>query len=180
MAPWHLYYVFTVCALAFLLAVASTAGAEPLRLAALTPGGVTNGGIDSQRELECLALNVYWEARSEPRIGQFAVAAVVLNRVADAEFPDTICDVVMQGGERGRNRCQFSWHCDGRSDEPRNAAAWEKALMVARLVLSGGHDDPSDGALWYHADHVQPDWSRKMAVIARIGHHLFYRHWYSN
>ena len=86
MAPWHLYYVFTLCALALLLAVASTARAEPLRLAALTPGGVTNGSVDSQRELECLALNVYWEARSEPRIGQFAVAAVVLNRVADAEF----------------------------------------------------------------------------------------------
>jgi spore germination cell wall hydrolase CwlJ-like protein len=86
----------------------------------------------------------------------------------------------MQGAERGRHRCQFSWHCDGRSDTPRNPAAWEKALMVARLVLNGGQDDPSRGALWYHADHVQPDWSRKMAMITRIGHHLFYRQWHAD
>jgi len=178
MAPWQIYCIFTFCALALLLAVASTARAEPVRLAALTPpGDATNGSTDSQRELECLALNVYWEARSEPRIGQMAVAAVVLNRVADREFPETICEVVMQGGERGRNRCQFSWHCDGRSDEPRNPIAWESALSVARTALERRRSDPTDGALWYHADHVQPAWSRKMAVIAHLGRHLFYRDW---
>ena len=134
---------------------------------------------ESQRELDCLALNIYWEARSEPAAGQMAVAAVVLNRVADPAFPDTICDVVRQGAEHGLHRCQFSWHCDGRDDTPRHAAAWEKALMVARLVLSGRQDDPSRGALWYHADHVRPKWSRNMAVIARIGRHLFYRQWHT-
>jgi spore germination cell wall hydrolase CwlJ-like protein len=176
MAPWHMCCVFALCALALLLAVASTARAEPLRLAALTPPGAA-ASAGSERELECLALNVYWEARSEPRIGQMAVAAVVLNRVADPEFPDTICDVVMQGGERGRNRCQFSWHCDGRSDDPRNPTAWESALHVARMALERQRSDPTDGALWYHADHVQPAWSRRMAVIAHLGRHLFYRNW---
>jgi spore germination cell wall hydrolase CwlJ-like protein len=177
MAPWHLCCVFGFCALALLLAVASTAQAEPVRFAALAPSGdAANGIADSARELECMALNIYWEARSEPRLGQMAVAAVVLNRVADAEFPDTICDVVMQGGERGRHRCQFSWHCDGQSDVPRNPTAWESALSLARTVL-GRHYDPSRGALWYHAEHVQPAWSLRMPVIAHVGHHLFYRDW---
>jgi spore germination cell wall hydrolase CwlJ-like protein len=180
MPAWQTCLWCGLCALTLLLAVASAARAEPVHLAALTPpGGTPRDSADSQREVDCLALNVYWEARSEPPAGQMAVAAVVLNRVANPAFPDTICDVVMQGAERGRHRCQFSWHCDGRSDTPRNAAAWEKALMVARLVLRGGQDDPSEGALWYHADHVAPDWSRKMAVIARIGHHLFYRQWHT-
>jgi spore germination cell wall hydrolase CwlJ-like protein len=184
MPAWQTCLWCGLCALTLLLAVASTARAEPVRLAALTsPGGAAPDSADSgdsERELDCLALNVYWEARSEPPAGQMAVAAVVLNRVANPAFPDTICDVVMQGAEHGRHRCQFSWHCDGLDDTPRNPAAWEKALMVARIVLSGGEDDPSRGALWYHADHVRPDWSRKMAVIARIGHHLFYRQWYTD
>jgi spore germination cell wall hydrolase CwlJ-like protein len=178
MPAWQTCLWCGLCALTLLLAVASMAQAEPVRLAALTPpGDAAQDSADSERELDCLALNTYWEARSEPAAGQMAVAAVVLNRVANPAFPDTICDVVMQGAEHGRHRCQFSWHCDGRDDTPRNTAAWEKALMVARLVLSGGQDDPNRGALWYHADHVRPDWSRKMAVIARIGHHLFYRQW---
>jgi spore germination cell wall hydrolase CwlJ-like protein len=180
MPAWQTCLWCGLCALTLLLAVASMARAEPVRLAALTsPGGAAPDSGDSERELDCLALNVYWEARSEPPAGQMAVAAVVLNRVANPAFPDTICDVVMQGAEHGRHRCQFSWHCDGLDDTPRNPAAWEKALMVARLVLSGGEDDPSRGALWYHADHVRPGWSRKMAVIARIGHHLFYRQWHA-
>ena len=176
MPAWQTCLLCGLCALTLLLAVATTARAEPVRLAALTPPGDADQDVtESERELDCLALNVYWEARSEPAAGQIAVAAVVLNRVANPGFPDNICGVVMQGAEHGRHRCQFSWHCDGLDDTPRNPAAWEKALMVARLVLSGGQDDPSGGALWYHADHVQPDWSHKLAMIARIGHHLFYR-----
>jgi spore germination cell wall hydrolase CwlJ-like protein len=169
---------FGLSALALLLALAATARAEPVRLAALTaPSGAARETLDSQRELDCLALNIYWEARSEPRVGQLAVAAVVLNRVADPAFPDTICDVVTEGAEHGRHRCQFSWHCDGEKDQPGNPAAWENALSVARLALDGAQDDPSRGALWYHSDRVRPAWSRNMAVIARIGGHLFYREW---
>ena len=174
MPAWQTCLWCGLCALTLLL-VAGTTRADPVRLAALTPPDDAAEPVPhSERELDCLALNVYWEARSEPAAGQMAVAAVVLNRVADPAFPDTICGVVRQGAEHGRHRCQFSWHCDGLSDEPRNPAAWEKALMVARLVLSGGADDPSRGALWYHADHVAPDWSRRLARIAQIGRHLFY------
>ena len=126
------------------------------------------------RELECLALNIYWEARSEPLLGQVAVAAVTLNRVAAPAFPDSVCEVVFQGEERGRHLCQFSWRCDGLDDRPRNLVAWEAARRVARLALSDQVADPTGGALWYHADHVLPDWTEEMTMRARIGHHLFY------
>jgi hypothetical protein len=125
-------------------------------------------------DLDCLALNIYWEARSEPLLGQVAVAAVTLNRVAAPAFPDTVCAVVFQGEERGRHLCQFSWRCDGRADQPRNLVAWEEARRIARLALSDGVADPTGGALWYHAAHVLPPWSREMSLRTRIGHHLFY------
>jgi spore germination cell wall hydrolase CwlJ-like protein len=180
MPAWQTCWWFGLSALALLLVVAATARAEPVRLAALTaPSDDAPEAADSERELDCLALNVYWEARSEPLVGQLAVASVVLNRVADPAFPDTICDVVTEGAERGRHRCQFSWHCDGEKDEPGNPAAWENALRVAHLALDGRYDDPSRGALWYHSARVRPAWSRNMAVIARIGGHLFYREWAS-
>jgi hypothetical protein len=127
-----------------------------------------------ERELDCLALNIYWEARSESLLGRMAVAAVTLNRVAAPAFPDTVCDVVFQGEERGRNLCQFSRRCDGRGDQPRNLVAWQEARRVARLALSRGVEDPTGGALWYHADHVLPSWAREMALLAKIGHHVFY------
>jgi N-acetylmuramoyl-L-alanine amidase len=127
-----------------------------------------------ERELDCLALNIYFEARSESLLGRVAVAAVTLNRVAAAAFPNSVCEVVFQGEERGRNLCQFSWRCDGHGDRPRNSAAWEEARRVARLALSDRLPDPTGGALWYHADHVLPAWAAQMSLRARIGHHIFY------
>ncbi len=162
------------CALALVPALVTPAPAEPVRLAALTPGDVDFGATTFDGALDCLALNVYWEARAEPRLGQFAVAAVTLNRVADPGFPDTVCAVVRQGEERGRNLCQFSWHCDGQDDRPRNPVAWRHSLAVARLALGGQLPDPTNGALWFHSDQVHPDWP-ELAPIARIGSHIFYR-----
>lgn len=124
--------------------------------------------------LQCLALNVYWEARSEPMQGQFAVAAVTLNRVNDPRFPDDICDVVRQGGEVRKHRCQFSWWCDGKKDIPVEADAWRRATTVARLTYAGVVSDPTDGALWYHADYVNPSWASYKTVAAKIGRHVFY------
>jgi spore germination cell wall hydrolase CwlJ-like protein len=128
--------------------------------------------VDS--ELRCLALNIYHEARSESAKGQEAVAAVTLNRVESKSFPNSVCKVVKQGGQK-RHRCQFSWWCDGRSDRPSEPAAWERALELGRESLLGLRDDPTDGALYYHADHVRPSWSRKLQRTARIGDHIFYR-----
>ncbi len=129
---------------------------------------------DFDESLRCLALNVYHEARSEPEIGQLAVAAVTLNRVHSEAFPDSVCKVVKQGGQH-RNRCQFSWWCDGKSDRPTEAEAWKNARRISRLALLGQAEDPTDEALYYHATYVKPRWSRKFERTARIDHHVFYR-----
>ena len=120
-------------------------------------------------------MNIYWEARSEPVDGQIAVAAVTLNRVRDNRFPDEICDVVYQGGETRRHRCQFSWWCDGKRDEPLETEAWLRANMLARLVHAGIVSDPTEGALWYHADYVDPFWADAKVKITKIGRHIFYQ-----
>jgi hypothetical protein len=163
-----------LCALA-LLPAAVAAQAEPIQLAALTVLDDADPGMPpSASALDCLALNIYWEARAEPRLGQIAVAEVTLNRVADPAFPATVCAVVRQGEERGHDLCQFSWHCDGLDDRPRNPAAWQDALRLALLALTGRLPDPTDGALWFHSDEVHPDWPQ-LAPIVKIGSHIFYR-----
>lgn len=132
------------------------------------------GGPDLGEEFQCLSLNIYWEARSESWRGQVGVAMVTLNRVADSAFPDTVCDVVRQGGETRKYRCQFTWYCDGKRDVPENVAAWRRAQKVAYNVLFHGPRDPTRGALFYHADYVDPAWSRVMKQTTQIGRHLYY------
>ena len=139
----------------------------------VTPAPVVEAA-DFEESLRCLALNIYHEARSESEAGQMAVAAVTLNRMRSESFPDSVCGVVKQGGER-RHRCQFSWWCDGKKDTPTNREAWDTALRISRLSLQGKATDPTKGALYYHANYVQPRWSRKFERTAQIGAHLFYR-----
>lgn len=127
-----------------------------------------------RKDLRCLALNIYWESRSEPVAGQIAVASVTMNRVRSSRFPDSICDVVRQGGEIRRHRCQFSWWCDGKKDKPLEVAAWRRANTLARLAYAGVMDDPTDGALWYHADYVKPRWAKHKQSTVKIGRHIFY------
>ena len=79
-----------------------------------------------------------------------------MNTVSDWQFPDDICSVMRQGGERSRNRCQFSFWCDGRSDEPKDLAAWAESQIIAQRIYWGFVADPTRGALWYHADYVAP------------------------
>jgi spore germination cell wall hydrolase CwlJ-like protein len=128
-----------------------------------------------QREFECLALNVYFEARGEPITGKYAVASVTLNRVVSPDFPDGICKVVRQGVGLGRYNCQFSWACDRYSDRPRDTKAWELSKQVAYNTLFLDRPDPTDGALYFHATWVRPSWSRTMVKVGRIGGHVFYR-----
>lgn len=125
-------------------------------------------------QVECLALNIYHEARGEPVDGRVAVAQVVLNRVADRRFPDDICGVVKQGFQPRRRDCQFSWWCDGRSDRPLDAQAWDESRRLAEAVLAGRHKDPTGGALWYHADSVAPKWGMSILPAGQIGRHKFY------
>lgn len=133
------------------------------------------GASGAKGEMNCLALNIYWESRSEARAGQIAVAHVTLNRKAHPEFPDTVCGVVRQNGSSAPRSCQFSWWCDGKSDQPNNSDAWGEAKKLAVAVLGGKHPDLSKGALFFHHHTITPSWSKKKRFTRKIGDHLFYR-----
>ena len=152
---------------------------------------------ENQPELYCLAMNIYHEARAEPIAGQYAVSDVVINRVYDTRYPNTICEVVLQGPVREswktrkdpdllseertyypvRHKCQFSWYCDGKSDEPnRNSKAWSKAIRHASIVMGESINlDVTDGATHYHASYVRPAWAKTKTKTTRIDKHIFYR-----
>ena len=138
------------------------------------PATLFRTGESLEDQVRCLALNIYFEARSETHYGRKAVAAVTINRLRSSRFPKTICEVVRQGGDESLHRCQFSWWCDGRSDKPREGPAWRAAVKMAEQVLRHGVKDPTRGALWYHADYVKPVWRREKVRVARIGRHIFY------
>ena len=136
----------------------------------------------------CLALNTYHEAKNQSLVGQVATAQVVMNRVKDSRFPNTVCEVVKQGPHRPswedpkkeypvRHKCQFSWYCDGKSDEPRkDSKEWFKAKEYARIVLSGRIVlDVTEGATHYHATYVKPAWAKTKTRTTRIESHIFYR-----
>jgi len=132
--------------------------------------------------LMCLALNVYHEAKNQSFIGQVAVAQVVMNRVKDERYPNNVCDVVKQGLTYKwnpsipiKNRCQFSWYCDGKSDRPREPYAWAYAQMVAADVMQGDATDITLGATHYHANYVRPYWADKLQYTVTYGSHLFYK-----
>ena len=130
----------------------------------------------------CLALNIYHEAKNQSLSGQIAVAEVVMNRVDDPRYPNNVCDVVKQGltykwnpGFPIRNKCQFSWYCDGKSDAATQVDAWEEALSVAKGVYHGYLNAYLEGATHYHAYYVNPSWAETKTYITRIDDHIFYR-----
>lgn len=117
-------------------------------------------------ELQCLAENVYYESRGEPLVGQYAVAEVTMNRVASAEFPSSVCAVVNAKGA-------FSW-THARELEPPYGFEWRRARAVASSVYDNVEAPLVDGALFYHATYVSPDWATSRRQVALIGRHLFY------
>lgn len=157
------------------------------------------GDILSQEKFEqelCMAENLYHEARGDNVAGMYAVADVVLNRVQDTRYPNTVCDVVRQGPVREswktrqdeslpdservyypiRNQCQFSWFCDGKSDEVGDETAWALSQEIAyRIMNDGRYRGITEGATHYHATYVNPSWNREMTTVGRIGSHIFYR-----
>lgn len=126
----------------------------------------------------CLALNVYWEARSEDVISQASVAWVALNRVRNPRYPSNACAVITEAklwkGHPIRDQCQFSWYCDGLSDFPKNKDAFSWAVHIAKLVIDGAISDPTEGSTHYHADYVNPKW-KKLKKTVTIGIHHFYK-----
>ncbi|MBI1340009.1 cell wall hydrolase [bacterium] len=128
----------------------------------------------SEADMKCLAEAVYYEARSEGVKGQIAVAEVVLNRVADPNFPNTICGVVYQGAHRVTG-CQFTFTCDGSLRYRPRGPLWERAKAVALHVKLGFGAPVTNSATHYHATYVDPYWSPGMVQTAHIGMHVFYR-----
>ncbi|MGF1502941.1 MAG: cell wall hydrolase [Paracoccaceae bacterium] len=122
----------------------------------------------------CLSEALYFEARGESLLGQIAVAEVILNRADSGDFPDTVCGVVQQNEDQ-MHACQFSYRCDGKSDEPEDPIAFERAGKVAWVMLRGKPRILTGKATHYHATRVSPDWASDYVRTARIGEHVFYR-----
>ena len=135
-------------------------------------------GIDKQSHPQeyCMALNVYYEARSSNLADKYSVADVVLNRVKDTRYPNTVCKVVQDGYREGRRDCQFSWYCDGKSDIPRDIDNWKEAQMIAWSIMNWDKmRGITEGATHYHATYVTPHWAKSLQMVGRIGAHIFYR-----
>jgi spore germination cell wall hydrolase CwlJ-like protein len=132
---------------------------------------------NDQRNLTCLARNVYFEARGEPRSGQHAVAEVTMNRLASGRFPETVCDVVHQKSwDAGRRRYvgAFSWTELGTLPTPTDEE-WQRAWKAAEAVYYGKEEPVVEGALFYHASYIMPDWATNKKPLTRIGRHVFYK-----
>ena len=131
-------------------------------------------------DLDCLVEAVYYEARSEGIIPKIAVANVILQRVKSKQYPSTICEVVHQGKHRNgrmiRNRCQFSYYCDGKKEKVKDYTSLLEVLDVASLVLEGVLLERTQGATHYHAYYVKPRWSikKRFKNLGRVGAHIFY------
>jgi|SRR5690554_812692 spore germination cell wall hydrolase CwlJ-like protein len=140
-------------------------------------GGFSSGKAVavSDKELWCLSTAIYFEARGESYRGQVAVAQVVLNRVKDHRYPDTICGVVFQNQNR-RNSCQFSFACDGIPETITDRKSWEQAEDIASRFTDGQlYLTEVADATHYHATYVRPAWAPRMNKVTQIGLHVFYK-----
>ena len=172
-----------------MVSVAMTAKAETLVMLEDDTVTISESLILNEQQypqVHCMALNIYYETRNSNLADNYAVADVVLNRVEDTRYPNTICEVVKEGqqhsdGSMKRNKCQFSWYCDGKSDFPRDRESWKTAQSVAwDIVQWRTFRGITEGATHYHTGYVNPRWnkSRKgwsITRIGRIGAHIFYR-----
>lgn len=130
-----------------------------------------------EEDIHCLAMNIYHEARGEPRAGQYAVAEVTLNRARSGEFPDSICAVVHQkhwNPRRKEKTSAFSWTAMEVNTDY-TSGAWQEARQIAGEVLHPERKPTLHGALFYHSTKVKPAWARKRKRLARIGRHIFYQ-----
>jgi len=144
----------------------------------------------TDNQITCLADNIYHEARGQGKVGWLAVAFVTVNRMNDNRYPDTICGVVHQAPTREswkkngkyypiRNKCQFSWYCDGKADTIHNKKLYDDIYTFIHYIMTPEYQidyiDITDGATHYHADYVTPAWAETKTKTAEIGDHIFYR-----
>lgn len=129
---------------------------------------------DIAADYKCLTQAVYYESAHERTAGKIAVAEVVMNRVADHRYPNSVCDVVFQGATRTTG-CQFTFTCDGALARKPDEKKWEEAREVAAHVLMDLHKRRTGSATHYHATYVDPIWNVGLVRTNRIGRHIFYR-----
>jgi hypothetical protein len=145
----------------------------------VSPGSVAPFVLETSdqaraRAVRCLTEAVYYEAASEPREGQEAVAQVVLNRLKHPAFPKSVCGVVYEGAERGTG-CQFTFTCDGSLARAPISWRWDAAEDVATAALAGHVASAVGASTHYHAAWMTPYWSSSLVQTKRIGGHIFYR-----
>ena len=140
--------------------------------------------FDENGDVVCMAKNIYFEAGNQPLAGKVAVAQVVLNRMEHSSYPSDVCGVVYQAKWRTnwkgeevpvRNMCQFSWFCDGKSDEPLDTDTFYDSYKVAQDVMMGMYPDITEGATHYHNLYVYPYWADTLNETVQITDHIFYR-----
>lgn len=195
-----IFYAFALSMITFAYADASTIRIEYAdgNTEFLTGDGVVQEEYftrEQDPQAYCLAENIYFEARSDSVAGQAAVADVVINRMFDSRYPDNICDVVHDGPVREswktrqtedpndavfypiKNRCQFSWYCDGKAETINDKKAWIKAQYIAyQMLYADRYRGITEGATHYHAHYVNPTWAQQIQYIDSIGSHKFYRY----
>jgi spore germination cell wall hydrolase CwlJ-like protein len=132
---------------------------------------VGEGPLDDA--ITCLSRTIYWEARGEGAAGMESVANVVMNRLGHEGFPNSICKVVMQGSEQGS--CQFSWWCDGRSDDAKEDKSYTIAKEIARKALNRQLTDRTGGALYFLQRKATTNWSKEYIKTVEIGEFVFYK-----
>jgi spore germination cell wall hydrolase CwlJ-like protein len=139
---------------------------------------------DANNEIYCMAQNIYFEAGNQPLAGKIAVAQVVLNRLKHPNYPATMCDVIHQAKWKEnwlgnmvpiRHQCQFSWFCDGKSDDPVDSPTWMYSLRVAADVVQGRYGDITEGSTHYHSVYVNPYWADSLNETVIINEHIFYK-----
>jgi spore germination cell wall hydrolase CwlJ-like protein len=160
---------------------AKAATADPGLMQYLPPGSVAPFVLQAasfgerEQAVRCLSEAIYYEAAFEPADGQRAVAQVVVNRVRDPNFPDTVCGVVYQGWER-KTGCQFTFVCDGSlSRRPPSAGQLERVRPLAEAALNGYVHLGVGTATHYHTDWVDPYWAPTLDKVAQVGDHVFYK-----
>ena len=142
--------------------------------AAVAPFVLQTDDLTRARAVHCLTQAIYYEAASEPREGQEAVAQVVLNRLKHPAFPKSVCGVVFEGSERGTG-CQFTFTCDGSLGRTPVSWRWDAAEDVAAAALAGHVASAVGASTHYHAAWMTPYWSSSLVPTRRIGGHIFYR-----
>jgi len=151
---------------------------------------------DLDKNIKCMASNIYFESKNQPETDMYAVGHVVLNRLGNANFPrridgkiatkeqrinnESICNIVYDAkldvkGNQIKDQCQFSWYCDGKPEVILSKNHWEQAELVAIRLLTSDMYDFTGGALYYHADYVSPEWAKSQVKTLQVKNHIYYK-----